>query len=115
MPSSSLLSPHFVYVGAVYFVSPKAHPFQWWNYWFLLGLSIGNGLMIYSYVLEYYARAHCHVEVCTVHPLCLYLHRLTRVLCRLACCDLAWLLYAHMYLHTYLSHGPNCVIFRGNE
>ena len=60
-----------LYTGSVYFISPKAQPFQWWNYWFLLGLSIGNGLMIYGYVLEYYARAHCHVEVCMYRaPLC---------------------------------------------
>ena len=57
-----LLCPHLDFA---YFAFPlRKHYSQFWNLWFLLLLCIGNGLLIWVYLLESYARAACPIEVC---------------------------------------------------
>lgn len=57
-----LLRPHLDFA---YFAFPfRKHYSQFWNLWFLFLLCIGNGLLIWVYLLESYARAACPIEVC---------------------------------------------------
>ena len=85
------LSPsHFVhvYLGFFYFLRPVFLGQRIWNTLFLLALSIGQGIMVWLYSVEYYARLFCPMEVgeertcCSPH--CYTMYR--EVACELAVC-----------------------------
>ena len=52
-------------IGIVYFVRPTfaSSRHRLWNTLFLWGISIGMGLMVWGYSVEYYARVFCPTEV----------------------------------------------------
>ena len=62
-----------LYPGIVYFVRPQIGSHRLWNALFLIGISIGSGLMIWGYSVEYYARIFCpsdvsdYLEITTEH------------------------------------------------
>ena len=49
--------------GVFYFLRPVLLGQRIWNTLFLLALSIGQGLMVWLYSVEYYARYFCPKEV----------------------------------------------------
>ena len=62
------LYPHTntnTHAGIVYFVRPSfmSSGHRLWNTLFLWGISIGMGLMVWGYSVEYYARVFCPTDV----------------------------------------------------